>query len=97
MVRQRARHRCERCGVPAPVGHAHHRRSRRVIDRHQHCACNLVWLCSTCHSQVHAQPAQSATGGWIVSQWCDRPTLITVTTPWGIRWHGCDGTYRFTA
>jgi hypothetical protein len=93
-VRHRAHHRCERCGVPTPVGHAHHRRSRRVQDRHQHCCCNIVWLCATCHQQVHATPAQSI--GWILSQWTKQPELVPLTTSWGPRLHGCDGTYRFT-
>jgi len=94
-VKQRSHFRCERCGVPAPNGQWHHRRSRRVRDRHQHCPCNGVWLCGTCHRQVHGgKDAQRIRDeGWIVSQFCKQPGVIPVTTKWGVRWHKCDGDY----
>lgn len=96
-VKGRAQHRCERCGVPAPNGQWHHRRSRRVNQPHRHCACNGVWLCGTCHRTVHGgtEAAQVRADGWIVSQWAKRPGDIPVTTVWGKRFHDCDGLYRF--
>ncbi len=94
-VRVRARHRCERCGAPAPQGHWHHRRSRRIVDVHTNCPCNGVWLCGTCHRDVHANPFTARTTGWIVSAWEARPTAVPVRTPWGERIHDCDGGFIF--
>lgn len=96
LVRVRARHRCERCGVAAPNGHWHHRRSRRVVDEHQHCPCNGVWLCDTCHRDVHDHPVESRTKGWIVSAWVAEPGYVPVPSHWGARTHTCDGGFTFT-
>lgn len=95
LIRWRAAHRCERCGVPSPNGQAHHRRSRRVVGPHRHCVCNGMWLCRTCHTQVHGNVNQSRKEGWIVSQWAKQPAEIPVTTTWGKRFHDCDGHYQF--
>lgn len=95
-VKTRAHFRCERCGVPAPTGQWHHRRSRSRRDEHTHCPCNGVWLCATCHGWVHAHPLEArAEGGFIVSRHVDQPGAVPVVTPWGVRVHGCDGTYVF--
>src|SRR5262245_60262872 len=96
-VRHRASHRCERCEVPAPNGHLHHRRSRSVRDQHCHCACNLVWLCGTCHAWAHAHPWEAREAGWIVSRHVTEPTAVTLATIDGDRVLHCDGqfTVRF--
>lgn len=95
-VKVRSHYRCERCGAPASEGHWHHRRSRRVVDAHQHCPCNGVWLCGTCHQWAHAHPADARAAGWIVSAWVDEPTTVPVHTPWGVRYHLCSGGFEFT-
>lgn len=95
VVRNRAKHRCERCAVPAPNGHWHHRRGRSVRDQHQHCACNGVWLCSTCHRWVHEHPTLARDEGFLMSRHVTEPGAIPLQTPWGTRVHGCDGTYLF--
>jgi hypothetical protein len=95
IVRERAMARCERCGMPVMPGHVHHRRSRSVHDRHQHCACNLVLLCGTCHSWAHAHPVLATGDGWLVSKFVTEPGTVAVGTHWGIRRHGCYGDYTF--
>lgn len=55
----RAGGRCERDGEPAPHGHLHHRKSRRFRD---HSPSNLLYLCASCHSVVHAYPAETVAG-----------------------------------
>jgi hypothetical protein len=84
-----ARVRCDRCGGRAH--HAHHRRRRRVRDAHQHCPCNGLALCGTCHHHVHAHPRDALAAGWIVSAWEADPGSVPVET-----WYGrvrllCDG------
>lgn len=96
-VRQRAHQRCERCFVPAPIGHVHHRRSRSVIDTHRHCPCNCVWLCPVCHIYVHAHPFEARGDGWIVSRHVDQPGTIPVTAPLGEQTMHCDGRFTLTA
>lgn len=70
-VMRRAGMRCERCGTGTNPGHMHHRRSRSVRDLHVHCPCNLVLLCPTCHSGVHATPFSSRGEGFIVSRYAE--------------------------
>lgn len=66
LVKVRDNWRCVRCGGPGAEWH--HRRSRSVRDEHQHCACNGVWLCTTCHRWVHANPFAARSTGFIVSR-----------------------------
>lgn len=96
-VRQRAHQRCERCLIPAPHGHLHHRRSRSVIDPHTHCPCNMVWLCGPCHVDVHGHPFDARRGGWIVSRHVIEPGNIVVRTPLGERVLYCNGGIAFGA
>lgn len=91
LVLTRAHDRCERCGVPAPVHHWHHRRSRSVHDPHTHCACNGVNLCTTCHSWVHHNPFAAKKFGWIVSRHVEDPGMVPVQSAWGERLHSCAG------
>jgi hypothetical protein len=97
-VRQRAHHRCERCQVPTPHGAIHHRRSRSVRDQHTHCQCNCVYLCHTCHRDVHAHPFNSSKDGWIVSRHVLEPTAVSLHSPTGEWVLDCTGgaTYRFS-
>lgn len=96
-MKAREHHRCCRCGVPAPRGQWHHRRTRSVIDSHTHCSCNGVWLCATCHRWVHANPVKAREDGFIVSRFTLEPASRPVSTVWGVRWHTCDGTFLFVA
>ena len=82
--------RCVRCGASGQV-QWHHRRSRRVIDEHVHCACNGVLLCPACHSYVHATPADARARGLIVSSFIDEPHTIPVKTYRGWETHDCVG------
>jgi hypothetical protein len=74
LVQRRDQRRCTRCGMRGSDWH--HRRSRRVRDVHQHCACNGVMLCRTCHSWAHGHPEEALTVGLIVSQWEGRPWSV---------------------
>lgn len=94
-VRERSMGRCERCGSPAAFGHWHHRRTRSVRDAHTHCPCNGIWLCTTCHRDVHSHPVRSQGEGTIVSSFEQDPGTVVVNTPWGIRLHGCDGSITY--
>lgn len=76
-------------------GHWHHRRSRSVVDEHQHCPCNGVWLCSTCHSWAHAHPFEARTTGFIVSRHA-QPSEHEVQTFLGTLHLKCDGLFKFT-
>lgn len=91
IVRGREKDRCIRCAVPSPSGHWHHRRSRSVKDKHQHCACNGVWLCSPCHQWVHAHPFEARQNGLIVSRHTNDPGIIPMQSAWGWRTHDCYG------
>lgn len=64
-------------------------------DAHQHCACNGVWLCPTCHSQVHARPFESRAKGWIVSRHEPSPGSVPATAHFGELVLECDGRYRY--
>ena len=61
---------------------------------HEHCACNGIWLCSTCHRWVHAHPFEARGKGFIVSRFTNEPGTVPVDTPWGLRRHTCDGAYH---
>jgi hypothetical protein len=82
--------RCVRCGASGSV-QWHHRRSRRVIDDHVHCACNGILLCPTCHATVHGTPADAKQRGLIVSSFIDEPSSIPVKTYRGWETHDCTG------
>lgn len=91
MVRQRDRHRCQRCGSPTPRGQFHHRRTRAVVDKHQHCACNGIWLCHTCHTWIHANPVKARDTGFIVSRYVEVPATVPAQTWMGLRHQHCNG------
>jgi hypothetical protein len=95
LVKERDLLRCLRCGVPSPHGEWHHRRSRRVVDTHTHCACNGVWLCGTCHRWAHAHPLLARHAGLIVSQHIRDPGSIVIETAFGVRSQDCDGFAAF--
>lgn len=89
VVAERDRRYCVRCTGPGTD--LHHRRKRSVKDEHQHCPCNLVTLCRTCHSWAHSQPVLSGEQGLIVATWIDNPTDALVKAWWGWIRMECDG------
>lgn len=92
LVRTRDFWRCVSCGMPANPGEWHHRRSRSVVDEHQHASCNGIHLCTTCHRWVHAHPFEARRRGWIVSRYsipCEVP-VFTQQHGWVLLDHlGC--------
>lgn len=87
VVADRAGNRCER-GCGAVGEHAHHRQLRRGGD---HTAANLVWLCHSCHSEIHSRPSAMQNSGWLVSQYDDPATApILLHGRWVLL--GVDGT-----
>lgn len=91
MVERRDAKRCCRCGGQGSEWH--HRRKRNIRDIHQHCACNGVLLCKTCHTWAHTGTWDERQG-FRVSQFITEPGMIIVES-----WHGpikllCDGTYQ---
>lgn len=92
LVRQRQRFMCLRCGGRGTDWH--HRRKRNVKDRHQHCPCNGVLLCRTCHRWAHAHPALAVKTGFIVSSYENDPGAVPVVNSRGVTVTlRCDGTY----
>lgn len=94
-VQERDKMRCCRCGVPAPQGQWHHRRSRSVVELHRHCSCNGVWLCRTCHMDVHKNPERSMDEGFIVRRSVLEPATVPLHTTWGTRSLDCKGNYTY--
>lgn len=86
---------CLRCGSPAPNGDWHHRRGKSVKDEHTHCPCNGVWLCRTCHSDVHLHPFNSRTDGFIVSRAVADPGTAPVKSHFGTLLMNCDGSFTY--
>jgi hypothetical protein len=80
-VKAREGDRCFRCH--ARGAQWHHRRTRSVRDAHQHCSCNGVWLCVTCHGWVHAHPFEARAEGLIVSRHQPLPGSETAVTWFG--------------
>jgi len=62
-----------------------------VRDSHTHCACNGVWLCSTCHRWVHANPESARKVGFILERSCDTPWLVPFKHPLDWRTPDCIG------
>lgn len=81
-VIERAKGRCELCGLvvkPRPA-HLHHRRPRGMggSKANPHRASNLLHLHPTCHLfRVERKRQESLTNGWIVQQALD-PSMIPV-------------------
>jgi len=49
-----------------------------VVDEHQHCPCNGILLCRTCHNWVHAHPKDAKAQGLIVGRHVEQPTMVPV-------------------
>lgn len=64
---------CERCGQRRAT-HKHHRKLRRFGD---HKAANIVDLCTECHVEVHARPADSYASGFMVRS-TNNPRIVPV-------------------
>lgn len=45
--------------------HVHHLHHRKISGR-EHLVENLLGVCSTCHSWIHAHPKDSYKSGWLV-------------------------------
>lgn len=90
-VKKRDKERCFRCGCPTLVGQWHHRRSRGVRGPHRHCPCNGVWLCPTCHRQVHDNPEQARLEGLIVSRSETDPGSVPALSWYGVLTLDCKG------
>lgn len=95
IVKTRDQGRCLRCGCPTRNGEWHHRRSRRVRGEHRHCVCNGVWLCNTCHRDVHSHPTESLESGFIVSGFIDLPGSIPIQAHYGIVLLDCHGFFNY--
>lgn len=79
-VKRRDGGRCVRCRRPLQVTEWHHRRSRSVVDEHQHSPCNGVSMCTTCHRWTHGHPFEARSKGLIVARHavpCETPLFIT--------------------
>lgn len=86
---------CVRCGHKG--GDWHHRRTRLVRDPHQHCACNGILLCRTCHAYVHRYPTIAKALGLIVSSHCEVPGMVPVKYDQGWFILNCSGEGQWVA
>lgn len=95
IVKERDGEQCYRCGSSGAEWS--HRRPRAVKGGHfQHCPCNGLWMCRTCHAFCHANPAEARTFGWFVSSSEDAPYTVPAKAYYG--WHllDCDGNATYT-
>ena len=72
----------------------HHRRSRRVVDAHTHCPCNMVLLCRTCHSWAHGLGDDSSLAvraGYKVAQWAPEPGRVVIQWKLDVLMLSCGG------
>lgn len=94
LVERRDLLRCVRCGGPGAEWH--HRRRRNVKDEHQHCTCNGVLLCKTCHGWAHGHPIEARNTGFIVSAHQPDPGTEPVRSWLGEIRLDCFGEYKHT-
>jgi len=93
VVKLRDMGQCVRCGGGGSAWH--HRRRRNVADVHQHCPCNGVLLCTTCHTWVHAHPFEAKGKGFIVSAHEPSPWTIPVQAHFSRISLDCEGSYSY--
>lgn len=74
-VHERSNGQCSRCGMAG--SQIHHRQRRREGG---HAVSNLVLLCGTCHRDVHADPVEAASKGYIISVFVSDTTQIRIKT-----------------
>lgn len=65
-------------------------------DRHQHCACNGILLCRTCHTYVHKYPTVAMGLGFVVSRYEPWPESTPVKTVQGWAIMTCEGYASWT-
>jgi hypothetical protein len=87
LVHERARGRCELCGLPSQVGfHLHHRQPRGMgsSTRDPHTASNLLNLHPTCHLvRVERNRSQAYQNGWLVKHPLEpRETPVLLASGW---------------
>ena len=90
ILRRRDAAMCVRCFSSVAL-EWHHRRTRNVVDRHQHCACNGVLLDHTCHQWVHKNPEEARVRGLIVSSFIAEPFTVPLLSFGQWRALQCDG------
>lgn len=95
LVHRRDLGRCFRCGSPARSGAWHHRRGKAVPGQHQHCPCNGIWLCNTCHTWVHGHPFEARAKGWIVTRHQEFPGAEPAQSHFGVLLLDCDGGFTY--
>lgn len=68
-----------------------------ALGHDQHCPCNLLWLCTKCHHDVHvADPVEARRNGFVVSRHETHPGSVEVRF-----WNGeqvrftCEGGMEF--
>lgn len=69
----------------------HHRRGKSVADEHQHCPCNLVYLCgwgnhSGCHGWAHSEVFESRPLGFMVLRSVAVPAEVPLWFPQRKAW-----------
>lgn len=65
-----------------------------MSDEHQHCSCNGIYLCRTCHDWVHAHPFEAKAAGWIVPRSNPEPGSVPATAHFAVLVLDCDGNYE---
>jgi 5-methylcytosine-specific restriction endonuclease McrA len=84
---------CLRCARPATD--VHHRQLKGMggtsDEYRKYGLANTVCLCRSCHSHVHAHPAESYESGFLVHSWND-PEEVPLKSGAAIIWLRADGT-----
>lgn len=88
-MKQRDHGLCFRCGDPGVQWH--HRRTRQRKDYHRHCACNGLWVCSTCHLWIHEHTQYARDRGWILLPSTPFPGGVPALSRTGPARLFCDG------
>ena len=66
-----------------------------MVDEHQHCPCNGILLCGTCHRWVHGHPFEARRFGFVVSSHQPLPGSVPVLSHISMITLDCEGRFRW--
>jgi 5-methylcytosine-specific restriction protein A len=72
LIRQRAKSRCELCGVTTEKGQIHHRKPRGMggtVLEESRSAANGLYLDLKCHEKIERNRREAYENGWLVHRW----------------------------
>lgn len=72
MIADRARSRCEVCGVMVEYGQIHHRKARGMggtVSEESRSTANGLYLDFKCHEMIERNRRKAYENGWLVHRW----------------------------